>query len=64
MARGSTVAETRQDRLSSSPRASTAASALKCGTNGTVKPKWKRAESRIAESPSDRSACIENGACT
>src|SRR6185312_16531745 len=44
--------------------ASTAAGALKCDTNGTVKPKWKRAESRIADSPSDRSACSENGACT
>ena len=45
-------------------RASTAATALKCGTNGTEKPKWKRAESRIAASPAERSACIENGACT
>ena len=33
-------------------------------TNGTVKPKWKRAESRISASPADRSACTENGACT
>ena len=35
-----------------------------CATNGTVKPKWKRAESRIRASPADRSACTENGACT
>ena len=35
-----------------------------CGTNGTVKPKWKRAESRMAASPADRSAWTENGDCT
>ena len=35
-----------------------------CGTNGAVKPKWKRADSRISASPADRSACTANGACT
>ena len=35
-----------------------------CGTNGTVKPKWNRAESRISASPAERSACTENGAWT
>ena len=51
-----------------SPReAATAATtplAPMCVTNGTVKPKWKRALSRIAASPADKSACTENGACT
>jgi hypothetical protein len=36
--------------------AATTLAAPMCGTNGTVKPKWKRAESRIAASPADRSA--------
>ena len=44
--------------------ASTTLAAPICGTNGTVKPKWKRAESRISASPAERSACTENGACT
>ena len=47
-----------------SETAATTLAAPICGTNGTVKPKWKRAESRIAASPADRSACTENGACT
>ena len=34
------------------------------GMNGTVKPKWKRALSRIAASPADRSAWTEKGAWT
>src|SRR5262249_20187607 len=44
--------------------AATTLAAPICGTNGTVKPKWKRAESRIAASPVERSACTENGAWT
>ena len=35
-----------------------------CGTSGTVKPKWKRAESRIRASPAEKSAWAEKGACT
>ena len=34
--------------------AATTPAAPMCGTNGTVKPKWKRAESRIAASPADK----------
>src|SRR4029077_655365 len=41
--------------------AATTLDAPACGTNGTVKPKWKRGESRIMASPADRSACTENG---
>src|ERR1700747_2517281 len=44
--------------------ASTAAVGLKCATYGTVKPKWKRAESRIAGSLTETSACTANGAWT
>ena len=40
-----------------SDTASTTPAAPMCGTNGTVKPKWKRALSRIAASPAERSAC-------
>ena len=44
--------------------AATTPPAPRWSTNGTVKPKWKRALSRIAASPAERSACTENGACT
>jgi len=47
-----------------SDTAATTLAAPAWGTNGTVKPKWKRAESRINASPADRSACTANGACT
>src|SRR5580700_10614208 len=47
-----------------SETAATTLDAPACGTNGTVKPKWNRAESRIMASPADRSACTANGAWT
>ena len=47
-----------------SDTASTTLAAPIWATNGTVKPKWKRALSRMWASPADRSACTENGACT
>src|SRR5262249_30333525 len=58
------IAETRARSPFDFATTSTAAAALKCATKGTVKQKWNRAESRIADSPMDTSACTENGACT
>ncbi len=43
--------------------ASITSTALKCGTQGTVKPKWNRAESRMAASPRETSTCTLYGAC-
>ena len=47
-----------------SETASTTPAAPRWATNGTVKPKWKRALSRMCASPAERSAWTENGACT